>query len=84
MMTKICNGLPLPPHFNRQRVGEVWRVPYQIRVQEAEQWAKQYNIQSASQDELKTCLILIDIQNTFSLFLKILRVVLIPIHLYQH
>ena len=50
MMTKICNGLPLPPHFNRQRVGEVWRVPYQIRVQEAEQWAKQYNIQSASQD----------------------------------
>lgn len=67
MITEIFNGLPIPPHFNRQRVGEVWRVPYQIRVQEAEQWAKQYNIQPASQDQFKTCLILIDLQNTFCL-----------------
>ncbi|MBD2483354.1 isochorismatase [Planktothrix sp. FACHB-1365] len=65
MITEKIDSLPIPPHFNPQRVGEVWRVRYQIRAQEAEQWAKQYKIQPASQDQLKTCLILIDVQNTF-------------------
>ncbi|VXD19401.1 conserved hypothetical protein [Planktothrix serta PCC 8927] len=64
-MKAAFNSLPIPPHFQPQRVGEVWRVPYQIRADEAEQWAKQYGIQPASQDQLKTCLILIDVQNTF-------------------
>ncbi|MBE9141942.1 cysteine hydrolase family protein [Planktothrix mougeotii] len=65
MMTEKIDSLPIPPHFDPQRVGEVWRVRYQIRAQEAEEWAKQYKIQPASQDQLKTCLILIDVQNTF-------------------
>lgn len=59
------NPLPIPSYFNAERVGEVWRVPYQLRAQEAASWAKQYQILSASEDQTKTCLILIDVQNTF-------------------
>lgn len=55
----------LPPHFQPQKVGEVWRVPYQQRADEARQWAKKHNIQPASQDKNQICLLLIDVQNTF-------------------
>lgn len=57
--------LPIPPHFNPAKVGEVWRVPYQQRAIEAEEWSKTYNIKRASQDETRVCLLLIDVQNTF-------------------
>ncbi len=57
--------LPIPPHFNYTKVGEVWRVPYQQRAIEAKAWAKQHNIKSASQDKTRVCLLLIDVQNTF-------------------
>jgi len=35
--------LPLPPHFEADRVGEVWRVPYQERAAEAERWAREHD-----------------------------------------
>lgn len=57
--------LPLPAHFNPTLVGEVWRVPYQQRAIEAKNWAKQHNIQPASQDQSRIGLLLIDVQNTF-------------------
>lgn len=57
--------LPLPAHFDARRVGEVWRVPYQQRAQEAGAWAKQQSVQPAAQDVLRSCLLLIDCQNTF-------------------
>ncbi|BAB76861.1 cysteine hydrolase family protein [Anabaena sp. FACHB-709] len=57
--------LPIPPHFNSAKVGEVWRVPYQERAAEAEAWAKQHNIQPAAFDKIRICLLLIDVQNTF-------------------
>ncbi|MBD2250051.1 isochorismatase [Nostoc parmelioides] len=57
--------LPIPPHFNSAKVGEVWRVPYQERAAEAEAWAKQHNIQPAAFDKTRICLLLIDVQNTF-------------------
>ncbi len=59
------NQLPIPPHFNPQSVGEVWKVPYQERADDAEQWAKQHNLQPASRDRLKISLLLVDVQNTF-------------------
>lgn len=57
--------LPIPPHFQPNKVGEVWKVSYQERAEEAVRWAKQYNIQPAASDEFKVCLVAIDVQNTF-------------------
>ncbi|MGH1395883.1 MAG: isochorismatase [Trichormus sp.] len=55
----------LPTHYNPDKVGEVWRVPYQERAAAAEIWAEKYNIQPASTDQKRICLLLIDVQNTF-------------------
>jgi nicotinamidase-related amidase len=57
--------LPIPAHFNPQRVGEVWKVPYEARAADARIWAKQHNLQPASRDRLKISLLLVDVQNTF-------------------
>ncbi|MEH2365160.1 isochorismatase [Nostoc sp.] len=65
MNTQITPQLAIPPHFNSEKVGEVWRVPYQERAAEAEIWAKQHDIKPASLDKTRICLLLIDVQNTF-------------------
>lgn len=57
--------LPFPPHFDPSKVGEVWRVPYQARAEQARQWTEQHGIQPTAQDSLRIALIGIDIQNTF-------------------
>lgn len=57
--------LPVPPHFNPDKVGEVWKVSYQEKAEEARNWVKQYNIKPASDDVFKICLVAVDIQNTF-------------------
>jgi nicotinamidase-related amidase len=57
--------LPIPPHYDPNRVGEVWRVPYQERAVEAERWAEQHHIAPAARDGFKICLLLVDVQNTF-------------------
>lgn len=57
--------LPLPPHYEPERVGEIWKVPYQERAEQARQWRRQQNIQPAAGDKFKTALIAIDVQNTF-------------------
>lgn len=61
----ILTQLPIPPFFEAQKVGEVWRVPYQERAIAAKAWAHQYNISPASEDRLRICLLAIDVQNTF-------------------
>jgi nicotinamidase-related amidase len=61
----LLTQLPLPPHFDRHRVGEVWRVPYQQRAVEARAWAKRYGISPAESDRQRVGLLLIDVQNTF-------------------
>ncbi|MGL5080351.1 MAG: isochorismatase [Microcoleaceae cyanobacterium] len=58
-------SLPIPLHFNPESVGKVWRVAYQQRAIEAEAWAMQQGIQPATHDMEQTCLLLIDVQNTF-------------------
>lgn len=57
--------LPIPSHFNPQSVDKVWKVSYEARAEDAEKWAKQYNLQPASRDIFKISLLLVDIQNTF-------------------
>lgn len=57
--------LPIPPHFDPQRAGEVWRVEYQERADQAQEWAHRNAIQPAADDEFKLALLCVDVQNTF-------------------
>ncbi len=63
--TLSTSHIPIPEHFNQEQVEQVWRVPYQERLHEARAWAQQYNITPASEDSIRTCLLLVDVQNTF-------------------
>jgi hypothetical protein len=63
----LSNPLPMPEFFQADRVAQVYRVPYQERAIAARAWAQQYDITPASQDSLRLCLLLIDVQNTFCL-----------------
>ena len=58
-------NLPIPPHFDPSKVGEVWKVPYQQRAEDAVRWVEQYHLQPAAADQFKIALIAIDVQNTF-------------------
>lgn len=65
MNKRTTTQLPIPPHFETEKVGEVWRVPYQQRAVEAADWAKKHDIEPAFIDQRRICLLLIDVQNTF-------------------
>src|SRR6185503_7366707 len=57
--------LPVPAHFDPDRVGEVWRVDYEQRARDAAAWAAEHEIAPAAKDELRICLLAVDVQNTF-------------------
>jgi nicotinamidase-related amidase len=57
--------LPIPPFFDPNLVGSVWRIPYEQRASQARDWARQHSLLPASADSSKTWLMLIDVQNTF-------------------
>jgi nicotinamidase-related amidase len=57
--------LPVPGHFDADRVGEVWRVPYEERAAEARAWAERHGLRPASEDAFRVCLLAVDVQNTF-------------------
>ncbi|MEO1069798.1 MAG: isochorismatase, partial [Cyanobacteria bacterium J06638_6] len=57
--------LPVPDFFAPNRVGAVWRVPYQQRATEAKAWAADHHLTPAASDRHRICLLLIDVQNTF-------------------
>lgn len=57
--------LPIPPHFDPDKVGEVWKVSYEERSREAATWAKEHKIQPAANDRFKISLVAVDVQNTF-------------------
>ncbi len=65
MTNQTLTQLPIPSFFDAQRVGEVWRVPYQERATQARNWAKQQGIAPAAKDKTRICLMIIDAQNTF-------------------
>jgi len=58
-------NLPIPEFFNADKVGAVWRIPYEERAKQARDWAHLHKLESASTDQTKTWLMLIDMQNTF-------------------
>lgn len=57
--------LPIPTHFDAEKIGEVWRVDYRRIALSASDWARKHEIEPAAGDEKKVCLILVDVQNTF-------------------
>ena len=57
--------LPLPPHWDPDRVGEVWRVDYTARFEDAERWRDEHAIRPASDDRFRIALVVVDMQNTF-------------------
>ncbi|MCI0520645.1 MAG: isochorismatase [Chloroflexi bacterium] len=57
--------LPLPPHYDPARAGEIWPAPYQERARAAQAWARQHHLQPAAADQVKLALIAIDVQNSF-------------------
>jgi nicotinamidase-related amidase len=67
MTNSIFQQLPIPTHFDSQKVGEVWRVPYAERANQAQQWATEHQITKAATDAKRVGLLLIDVQNTFCL-----------------
>lgn len=58
-------ALPLPPHFQPNHVGSVWRVPYQQRAEDAAAWRAAHAITPAAEDSPRVALFLVDVQNTF-------------------
>ena len=40
----MADPLPLPPHWDPDRVGEVWRVDYAARFEDAERWREQQRV----------------------------------------
>ena len=61
------NVCPIPTFFAADRVGAVWRVPYQERATQAAAWATEHGIASAASDRPQVGLLIIDMQNTFCL-----------------
>ncbi len=59
--------LPVPPHFDPDRVGQVWKVDYEARAQDARAWAQKHGLRPAAEDPVRVALVLVDVQNTFCL-----------------
>lgn len=57
--------LPIPNHFDAQKVSQVWRVPYAELANQSRAWAEKHNLQPSELDLFKIALILVDVQNTF-------------------
>ena len=57
--------LPVPPHFDPGRAGEVWRVPYQQRALDAQAWAEEHDLRPALENGFRICVVAVDVQNTF-------------------
>lgn len=57
--------LPLPSCYADERVGEVYRVDYEGVARLAREDAARHGLRPAFEDGLRTCLVLIDAQNTF-------------------
>jgi nicotinamidase-related amidase len=59
--------LPIPSHFDPERAGEVYRVAYAERARDAERFREQNGILPAGSDRHRVGLLLVDVQNTFSI-----------------
>jgi nicotinamidase-related amidase len=61
----MTGDLPIPPHADAGRIGEVWRVDYEARFADATTWAEEHGLEPATADDTRVCLLVVDAQNTF-------------------
>jgi len=61
----VLEALPVPPHYAPDLVGDVWKVDYEARFRDATAWADEHAIPPATEDRFRTCLVVVDVQNTF-------------------
>jgi len=61
----MADQLPLPPHWDPDRVGEVWRVEYPERFADAGRWRARHGVPAAAEDRFRAALVVVDVQNTF-------------------
>jgi nicotinamidase-related amidase len=59
--------LPLPGHFEPDRVGELRRVDYGTLAASAEAARREHDLTQAARDATRICLLAVDVQNTFCL-----------------
>jgi nicotinamidase-related amidase len=59
------NTFPIPSFFDSARVGEIWKVDYASRAEQAREYALQHNLTPASVSKDRISLLVIDAQNTF-------------------
>lgn len=62
---RLMNTLPIPSFFDASRVGEIWKVDYAARADQARDWTHHHNLMPASVSKERISLLLIDVQNTF-------------------
>jgi nicotinamidase-related amidase len=62
---QLLAELPIPSHYDVNKVDQVWRVPYEERANQARTWAEEHKLSPAFTDQLKIELLGVDIQNTF-------------------
>lgn len=63
----MSRELPLPPFFQEPLVGQLYRVPYQERADQARRFRDTHEIAPAAGDSPRVGLLLVDCQNTFCL-----------------
>ncbi|MBN8657902.1 MAG: isochorismatase [Anaerolineae bacterium] len=57
--------LPIPDFFDAAHVGEIWKVDYAARADQARAFALQHDLKPAATSSERISLMLIDVQNTF-------------------
>lgn len=55
----------IPEHFDPEKVGDVFRVPYEKLARDARRWREQHAVAPSSRDAYRVGLLLVDVQNTF-------------------
>jgi nicotinamidase-related amidase len=61
----VPEALPLPPHFEPERVDQVFRVDYEARFRDGADWRRAHDLRPAVMDGFRTAAVLVDVQNTF-------------------
>jgi nicotinamidase-related amidase len=57
--------LPIPSHYDSEKVGRVWKVNYEKMAMDAEKWQEKYELKQSEEDKKRILLLLVDVQNTF-------------------
>ena len=61
----MTNNEKVPPHFQPERTGEVWKVDYEQVRETASSWRTSHGLTPARDDDFRIGLLLVDVQNTF-------------------